>query len=112
MRPAARGSRERLPDGVRQQQYRPSIWPAATRRLHRQRLDELPDHLEIARRGEGMGYVPAFTCTIACAISSFILAPSSDSVMISPLAARSLITLWTTSRSPASSKSAATTSLA
>ena len=55
---------------------------------------------------------PAFTWMMASAISSSILTRSCGSVRATPLAARSPITLRTTSPSPASSKSAATTSLA
>ena len=57
-------------------------------------------------------YVPAFTWAVACAISTSIWARSCGSVSATFLAARSRITLWTTSLSPGCSKSAAITSLA
>ncbi|MEH2475966.1 hypothetical protein V1281_002861 [Nitrobacteraceae bacterium AZCC 2161] len=61
--------------------------------------------------GEGPApYVPAFTCRTASAINSSILARIAGSAIATPLAARSVVTLRTTL--PASSKSAATTSLA
>src|SRR5579871_6872439 len=105
MRSAARRSRQGLSPRIDQQQHQPAIRPAAGR-FQRQRDDEPANHPEV-----GGLYIPAFTWAIAWAMNSSILVRTSSSLIESPLAARSLVTLRITSRSRASANSATTTSL-